>query len=219
VKYLAIFHSDSCNKYFNSRGIILAMLIVDSPSGCEFRCGDNTCVPLSQVCDLVTDCQDGADVRNCSKSFQNAYYLTPEDLPMECPPVADALGVCVTECNNGHDTCDENEICCENVCGHTCSQGIPTSPLCPNIHDLKGIPEFRPSCEADGNFTDVQCLGDYCWCVDVISGQPVTEGVQSQRPVCHGCQVPNVDMVIRVGESYTTKDGCNTWYGKCTREA
>lgn len=184
---------------------------------CEFRCGDKTCLPRSQVCDQIVDCRDGADVRNCTEIFRNVYYLTLEDIPMECPAMEDSLGVCINECV-GNDGCDDGKICCSNGCGRTCMKGMQVSPLCLSIRGQRDttnlLGQFRPSCEEDGSFSGVQCHEGYCWCVDVVSGQPITEGVQSGRPVCGGCRVAGGEGMVRMGENYRTEDGCNTWYVK-----
>ena len=91
---------------------------------CEFRCGDKTCLPSSQVCDKILDCRDGADVRNCSRGeFSNVRYLTRRDIPVVCPDVAETLGVCVSECS-GNEDCEDGQICCSNGCGQTCIDGV-----------------------------------------------------------------------------------------------
>jgi hypothetical protein len=40
-----------------------------------FKCGDNTCIPNSRVCDMYEDCKDGSDERSCQWK-----YSTCEDL-------------------------------------------------------------------------------------------------------------------------------------------
>ena len=170
------------------------------------------------------DCRDGADVRNCTRVFQNVVYFTPEDIPVDCPATGDALGICISECDRNDECSSAGEICCSNRCGRTCLKGIPLTPLCSSIRGLRDLSErlgqFRPSCDTDGSFSEVQCHEGFCWCVDVVSGQPVTEGVRSETPpVCGRCQLPDGDGgLMRVGESYRTSDGCNTWYAIIFRE-
>lgn len=182
---------------------------------CEFRCGDKTCLPNSRVCDQIVDCRDGADIRNCTRRFQNAYYLTSEDIPVQCPDTGDVLGVCIQECV-ANDGCDDGKICCSNGCGRACTKGTQVNPLCSSIRGQRDadrlLGQFQPTCEEDGSFSGVQCHEGYCWCVDVTTGQPVADGVRSERPECLGCRVRNGDGIIRVGENYRTDDGCNTWY-------
>lgn len=49
--------------------------------------------------------------------------------------------------------------------------------------------------------------------MDVISGQPVSDGVEEGEGLeCGGCRRPRDDEEeISVGDSYSTEDGCNTW--------
>ena len=89
-------------------------------------CGDRTCVRRSQVCDRIVDCSDGADIRNCTRNFQNVYYLRQADIPTMCPNTADLLGACVIECSNNSE-CRDGNICCSNGCGRTCMEGIEVS--------------------------------------------------------------------------------------------
>ncbi len=110
------------------------------------------------------------------------------------------------------------ETCCNNgKCGQFCTvsgtQAITESQrqclVVRRQHEYLG---FQPNCEEDGSFSEVQCGGEEegtCWCVDVMSGQPVTEG-QMRRPDCVKCRAPS-GSEISVGEGYTQEDGCNTW--------
>ncbi len=182
---------------------------------CEFTCGDRTCIRRSQVCDGILDCNDGADVKNCTEGFSNVYYLTERDIPVHCPASSDSLGACVIQCDSD-DNCTSGTICCENGCGQTCVTGNRFQILCPSIlrqsmqSDRLGM--FRPECQDDGTFSPVQCHGStgYCWCVDIDSGQPISEGVRGERPVCGSCTRRDGEEVA-VGESYRSEDGCNTW--------
>lgn len=135
---------------------------------------------------------------------------------MQCPNVTNTLGVCVEECSSDNDCDDVGTICCRNGCGRTCVTGNSPAQLCPSIRrrneEAGLLGSFRPSCEEDGSFSPVQCHEGFCWCVDVTSGQPVSEGVRgAERPTCGGCTRPGSDEIIRTGESYSTEDGCNTW--------
>lgn len=140
-------------------------------------------------------------------------YLPRQAIPVVCPKQNDLLGICSNECDSDSG-CDNGEICCSNGCGRTCMVGTQGNSLCLSLlrqGENQRLPvNFRPSCDDDGDFTEVQCHNASCWCVDIISGQPVSKGVVGERPVCGRCQTPaGVD--VSVGEFFSTEDGCNTW--------
>ena len=43
-----------------------------------------------------------------------------------CPPSFELIGTCVEECSSDDD-CNEDEKCCSNGCGHTCTTAEPLS--------------------------------------------------------------------------------------------
>ena len=144
--------------------------------------------------------------------------MTPESIPSTCPSISDSLGTCVNECTS-NSNCTNRTICCSNGCGRSCVPGILTRSICQSIvyqSDQNHSDIYRPQCEEDGTFSQVQCDNStdnttgYCWCVDVTTGQPVTEGVRGRRPQCNSCRRTG-GLITRVGESYSTSDGCNTW--------
>ena len=47
------------------------------------------------MCDRIIDCNDGADIRNCSFNIPNVIYLSNQDIPTTCPETQDTLGVCM----------------------------------------------------------------------------------------------------------------------------
>ena len=101
--------------------------------------------------------------------------------------------------------------------------------LCNRLQNLIAsvAPQFQPECTDDGRFARKQCFGGYCWCVDVVSGQPVSDGVEEGEAddlQCTGCMrigdeedsedsevTDDEGEEISVGDSYSTEDGCNTW--------
>ncbi len=183
---------------------------------CNFTCGDGDCIASSRVCDGLLDCSDHSDAENCSRGLDAVVYLQPSDIPRQCPDARNFPAVCdAPVCRPGE--CPEGQLCCDTGCGSmTCSTGVPSRPICPSMSEqpqLGGlIGAFRPSCAEDGSFSEVQCHGStgYCWCVDVESGQPVSDGVRG-RPSCAGC-VRDSGEAIPIGTSFSSADGCNTWY-------
>ena len=182
---------------------------------CEFRCYDGTCIPRSEVCDTILDCRDGRDVRNCTTTFSNVNYLTYEDLPLTCPDLRDTVGVCISNCRSDSE-CNGGKKCCSNSCGtQTCMAGIPPTYLCQIIRrqsEASGLlGRFSPHCQPDGSFKEMQCHERYCWCVDVISGQPVSEGMIGKRHCSDSKCVGTGGLMLSSGESQRSADGCNTW--------
>lgn len=165
------------------------------------------------MCDGVLDCSDHSDAENCSRGLDGAVYLQPSDIPRQCPNVGDIPAVCdAPRCRAGG--CQEGEACCDTGCGSmTCTAGVPSTPICLRLREQATglIGAFQPSCEEDGSFSEMQCHGStgYCWCVDVESGQPVSDGVRG-RPTCGSCARGSGE-TIPIGRSFSSTDGCNTW--------
>ena len=105
------------------------------------------------------------------------------DAVLVCPASTDLVGTCDERCQDDSQCPGEGQLCCRNGCGSSCMEGLPASPLCPAIRGSASSPgllgAFVPQCEADGSFSQIQCHGStgYCWCVDVATGWPLTEGV------------------------------------------
>ena len=80
-------------------------------------------------------------------------------------------------------------MCCANGCGHSCIVGVTVAPLCPALarQQYGAIGAFIPECESDGSFSATQCWGSigYCWCVDTVTGRPISEGMRGE-PGCTG---------------------------------
>ena len=181
---------------------------------CEFRCSDGTCIRQSEVCDTILDCRDGSDARNCGTPFANVYYLTHQDVPLACPDMLDTLGTCTDDCDRTN--CNDGNICCESSCGQTCTAGTPRTPLCPSVQSQNErtglLGRFIPRCNQDGSFLEVQCHEHYCWCVNVLTGDPVSDGIEGEEPQCGGFRCEGTDgVMLGIGESQMSGDGCNMW--------
>lgn len=182
---------------------------------CDFRCGDGHCIDRSYVCDSRLDCTDRSDMQNCSMGLRGVVYLQPSDIPQQCPNANNLPSVCGEHCRTDSE-CGEGEMCCLSNCGRSCVKSIPVTPICRSkarqVQQTGLIGAFQPSCQEDGSFSEMQCYGStgFCWCVDVETGQPVSNGIRG-APQCRRCVTPNGDSVS-VGASFSSSDGCNTWY-------
>lgn len=163
-------------------------------------CGDGECIEEGHVCDSVIDCTDYSDTQNCSLGLTGVVYL---DFQNQCPTANNVPAVCGTSCSLDRECINPGELCCDSNCGRSCTVSQPT---CHNmVQSLLGA--FQPSCEDDGSFSEMQCHERSCWCVDVVTGQPVTNGTQGSLK-CTRCSRENNEPVL-VGASF--HDGCKTW--------
>lgn len=170
-------------------------------------CGDGSCIEGRQVCDSVLDCTDHSDAENCSRELTGVVYLQPSE---QCPDANDVPAACIGTCTP--DTqCSDGLACCETGCGvSSCTATIPVNAACRSIVRQVQLGAFTPRCAEDGSFAEEQCRERFCWCVDVLTGQPVTDATLSPT-ACTRCSRESGDSVP-VGASFSSEDGCNTWY-------
>lgn len=175
-------------------------------------CGDGQCIERNRVCDSLLDCTDHSDARNCSRGLTGVVYLQPSDIPQQCPNASNLPADCSNTCSQNRD-CRGGQLCCDSGCGRSsCLSGVPIQPACRSMARQSGLlGAFQPSCQQDGSFSELQCHGStgFCWCVDVRTGQPVTNGTRG-RPACSRCSKASGDSVP-VGATFSSPDGCNTW--------
>lgn len=197
----------------SSWSCVVINFVADS---CDFKCGDGHCIANSHVCDSLLDCADHSDADNCTRGLTAVQYLMASDIPLQCPNASNQLAACGHTCSVGEEDCRAGQLCCDTGCGHTCVAGVPIHPICRTMaqrsQEAGLIGAFQPSCEEDGRFSELQCHGStgFCWCVDVETGQPVTNGTRGGE-ACTRCTTANGDSVP-VGTSFSSRDGCNTWY-------
>lgn len=191
------------------------MVMVIATDSCDFKCGDGHCIDSSHVCDSLLDCADHSDAENCSRGLTAVEYLRPSDIPQQCPNVSNLLAVCGRRCTPGGSECEGGQLCCDTGCDSTCMTGLPIQPICRTMvrrsQQAGLIGAFEPSCEEDGSFSELQCHGStgFCWCVDVETGQPVTNGTRGGE-TCTRCSTATGES-MPVGASFSSPDGCNTW--------
>ena len=128
------------------------------------------------------------------------YILTGQELFYSCPAVRDdTVGICVHECSLDRE-CLDSKKCCYNGCGHTCQPPvtIPYVPLsnvvlrgptpCLSARELllgnRSRPllgAYTPQCDGGGSFRGIQCHEHYCWCVENVTGRPITDMVPFEK--------------------------------------
>jgi hypothetical protein len=99
-----------------------------------FMCNDATCINMTQLCDKIQDCPDGADETHCSTCQQGEVQCpdlscaaSPDQCPSSsCPPdmIECPGGGCAASielCGGGPDGCGPNELACNDAQG---------SPIC-----------------------------------------------------------------------------------------
>ena len=132
-----------------------------------FACENKNCVLYSEVCNLVDDCGDGSDEKNCSNSFQCANSQQRVPLTAKCDGVED--------CKDFSDEC--NEDCGLKQYGilkgstpiKTCSWGIGVLAVSFNLVVLpKSIYGFRKVSSLSGAIN--KCLVLLIALADLLMG-------------------------------------------------
>ena len=84
-------------------------------------------------------------------------------------------------CTTNNNCMVDGEVCCRSGCGRTCQAAVRPSRPCQAVLDavLSGsgvhpLGLFLPSCLVDGSFAPTQCHGSSCWCVNTVSGAPIS---------------------------------------------
>uniref|UniRef100_A0A158Q7V6 Thyroglobulin type-1 domain-containing protein n=1 Tax=Elaeophora elaphi TaxID=1147741 RepID=A0A158Q7V6_9BILA len=78
---------------------------------------------------------------------------------------------CVVECIYD-DECPWVEKCCDNECGRVCTSPDKATDCIHLVSAVNRLPEktlgrgYVPKCAVDGQFENIQCDDDFCWCVD-----------------------------------------------------
>lgn len=158
-------------------------IIEESP--CPAECyGDSQCSGDDSELNNTLCCPTSNCGRQCMRGVSIPYHPQP---PV-CPELdSDIVGACTEFCSSDSDCSETNQICCSNGCGHGC---VTVSPTCRRILESRNgtflIGEYRPQCDDDGMFTQIQCHGSTgnCWCVRPETGEPVSTSI-SRQPECN----------------------------------
>lgn len=111
-----------------------------------------------------------------------------------CPTVSPNAGIegeeCIAECKTSQD-CEGLKKCCASGCSRVCLYPQATTGrhsgyrlyfLLKNTffleclqqaisHEIFKLKSPLLECDADGNFKEIQCRDDYCYCVDARTGE------------------------------------------------
>jgi hypothetical protein len=144
------------------------------------------------MCQRETGLNTSLCCRSPSCGQQCAAGLTaPHHSPVQlCPELdPDTVGLCAELCSGDSDCSGENQLCCSNGCGHSCSAA---APVCESILRSRNgtfrTGEYVPECSEDGRFALAQCHSStgYCWCVRPETGEPVGRSmVRFSQPECN----------------------------------
>lgn len=123
----------------------------------------------------------------CGYSCMTPETISYVPLPFleECPDSSDVpCALTGGSCADTKFNCDEEKsLCCENDCASAvCVSRVGPAPcriarkiVKENNETMLG--SYRPQCDFDGHFREIQCHEHYCWCVDIYTGKPNTDHV------------------------------------------
>ncbi|CAI4227197.1 unnamed protein product [Auanema sp. JU1783] len=141
----------------------------------------------------------------------NKEHLT--SLVAECPVMNPVGNNCSTSCVSDMD-CPGMKRCCRSGCSTLCTYYVRSTPcyqlsLTSEIYSLKRVKK----CDKAGNFEQVQCDTDGCFCVDVMTGDEIP-GTRNRRkmPNCADskiCVNHNCKTICPYGYQ-VDNEGCET---------
>ena len=171
---------------------------------CAEECsGDDACEE-SQLC-----------CRGCGSSCRTAVSLPYYDVPFVCPPQILSLSsdsaTCDLECQSDAQ-CPGSKICCRSGCSSSCQVGQSPPAACNVVRELLEtlnrrdddddddnadengeendrplLGQYVPTCMNEGFFNPVQVWENHLWCVNVVTGQPVSSAYQANDTISFSC--------------------------------
>ena len=151
---------------------------------CEHQCSLHSECPHSQKC-----CYNGCG-HTCQSPVTIPYVLLSEATSCPSPNEVPCLRQEGTmgSCRDPQFACNEGEICCDNGCSSAvCLSLSNLTPCYTAKRVLLGnstaplLGAYRPRCESDGRFKEIQCHEHYCWCVENSTGRPRTDMVPFEK--------------------------------------
>uniref|UniRef100_A0A915CU01 Uncharacterized protein n=1 Tax=Ditylenchus dipsaci TaxID=166011 RepID=A0A915CU01_9BILA len=113
----------------------------------------------------------------------------------ECPAIGDlAHRSCVSvtsECTMDSE-CPTIQKCCFDGCSKRCLYAQKTSP-CLHMQAVTELLAIQQTsqCSKDGNYQEVQCNDEFCWCAQPVSGEEL-EGTRVSSLAAPDCKAPRM---------------------------
>ena len=157
----------------------------DTAGICEHECSLHSECPHSKKC-----CYNGCG-HTCTPPVTIPYVPLPK--ATGCPPPDDVPCVDDEEregsCRDPKFACGEGEVCCDNGCSSAVCLGRSELVPCFTAREiLEGngtgqalMGAYRPQCNEDGHFRHIQCHEHFCWCVESLTGRPLSDIVPFEK--------------------------------------
>ena len=156
---------------------------------CSEECESHSNCTATQLC-----------CRGCGSTCREAVNLPYYKVPLTCPPqvvaLSDESDVCDVECLSDSQ-CSGDRVCCRSGCSSSCQVGMMPPEPCHIVRQLiEGmddrddeddedggtnngggpalVGQFVPGCLEEGYFNPVQIWENNGWCVDVVTGKPIS---------------------------------------------
>ncbi|KAI1726343.1 WAP-type (Whey acidic protein) 'four-disulfide core' domain-containing protein [Ditylenchus destructor] len=195
----------------------------------------------SPICRLDSDCSsnekccfDGCDT-SCVPimSRPDAAFPTPSPNGIQIgreDTEHNKIGVCPalsksqrSDCRSGTDQCSSDSDCptilkcCSDGCYKRCVYAQRNTP-CLHLKAASELLDIKRAvqCSKDGNFEDIQCNNEFCWCVETFSGYEIqgTRVSSTRTPECDApqkCPDTYCNSPKRCPYGYEKdSNGCNT---------
>ena len=157
-----------------------------------------TC-PATELELCAADCSEDSPCSGdtqlcCGGCCRDPINLPSYEVPPVCPPdivaLSDDSDACDVECQLD-DQCPGEKICCRSSCSSSCQYGRIPPNSCEVVREIleerdeaageDRVPlgRFLPGCLENGFFSPVQTWENYRWCVNVVTGEPISEAYTS----------------------------------------
>ncbi|CAB3405792.1 unnamed protein product [Caenorhabditis bovis] len=147
-------------------------------------------------CTLSCTQPEGYTMRKMSTNMKTTHHYQPGDvekynkghlssLVADCADQIPTNGTCSTECHSDSQ-CPGIKRCCRQGCSTTCMYPVRSTP-CFHLALTAELYSLRTAmkCDRAGNFEQYQCDDEGCFCVDIVTGEPLPGSrVLGRKPHC-----------------------------------